>query len=273
MNRPSLSQTLLALITLLFWMQQALAKDLEVDVELVLAVDVSLSMDSFEQKMQLGGYVEAFRDPQVLSAIETGPHKRIAVIFVEWGGVEFQNIKVPWSLIDSDQAALKFADRLGRKRLTALPYTSISAAALFSAHLFDTNGFTGTRRVIDISGDGPNNQGVFVTAARDTVVEKGITINGLPVMLRAGVAPGFFDLKNLDVYYEDCVIGGPGAFIVPVQDEKNFASAIRRKLIREISGAPARLFHAQAPESWRVPPRIDCQIGEKLWNEWLGYQE
>lgn len=271
MFRSSLTQTLLALLVMLCWLRPAAAKNTEVDAELVLAVDVSLSMDSYEQQMQLQGYMEAFRDPQVLRAIETGPHRQIAVIFVEWGGVGFQNIKVPWTLIDGEESAKKFVDLLGRRRLTALPYTSISMAALFSATLFEKNGFSGTRRVIDISGDGPNNQGVFVTAARDAVVEKGITINGLPVMLRVGVAPGFFDLENLDVYYQDCVIGGPGAFIVPVYDTKNFASAIRRKLIREISGARPRVFRAQAP--WRPPPRIDCQIGERLWNEWLGYQE
>jgi len=271
MLRLSLTRTLLALFMTLCFVQPSAANDTQVDVELVLAVDVSLSMDSYEQQMQLQGYVEAFGDRQVLRAIETGPHKKIAVIFVEWGGVEFQNIKVPWTLVDGEKSAQKFAELLGQRRLTALPLTSISTAALFSAALFEKNGFAGTRQVIDISGDGPNNQGVFVTSARDAVVERGITINGLPVMLRVGVAPGFFDLEKLDVYYEDCVIGGPGAFIVPVHDEKNFASAIRRKLIREISGAPARVLHAQFP--WRAPPRIDCQIGEKLWNEWLGYQD
>lgn len=271
MFRSFLTQTLLALLVLLCWVRPVAASDVEVDMELVLAVDVSLSMDSYEQQMQLQGYVEAFRDPQVLRAIETGPHKKIVVIFVEWGGVAFQNIKVDWTLIEGQESARKFADLLGQKRLTALPLTSISTAALFSAALFEKNGYSGSRQVIDISGDGPNNQGVVVTAARDAVVERGITINGLPVMLRVGVAPGFFDLENLDVYYEDCVIGGPGAFIVPVHDEKNFASAIRRKLIREISGAPPRVMRAQAP--WRAPPRIDCQIGEKLWDEWLGYQD
>lgn len=247
------------------------AEDTKVDLELVLAVDVSLSMDSYEQKMQLQGYVDAFQDEEILRAIERGPRKRIAVIFVEWGGAEFQNIKVPWTLIDDAESARAFARALGQRRLTALPLTSISTALLYSSNLFDGNGYESERQVIDVSGDGPNNQGLVVTAARDAVVERGITINGLPVMLRVGQAPGFFDLKNLDVYYEDCVIGGPGAFIVPVHEEKNFASAIRRKLIREISGAPARLFRARAP--WSAPPRIDCKIGEKLWNQWLGYQD
>lgn len=249
----------------------AASQDIEVDVELVLAVDVSLSMDTFEQQMQLQGYVDAFRDPEIIRAIEQGPHKKIAVIFVEWGGVEFQNIKVPWTLIDGEAAAVEFAKALGQRRLTALPLTSISSAILFSATLFDANGFTGTRQVIDVSGDGPNNHGLVVTEARDAVVERDITINGLPVMLRAGQAPGFFDLEDLDVYYEDCVIGGAGSFIVPVHEEKNFGNAIRRKLIREISGAPARIFRAQA--AWRPPPRVDCLIGEKLWNEWLGYRD
>ncbi|MDA7948807.1 MAG: DUF1194 domain-containing protein [Hyphomicrobiaceae bacterium] len=250
----------------------ALADDVEVDLELVLAVDVSLSMDSFEQKMQLQGYVDAFRDPTVLRAIETGLHKKIAVVFVEWGGMEFQSVKVPWTLIDGEASAEKFAELLGRRRLTALPLTSISTAILFSAALFEDNGFKGDRRVIDVSGDGPNNQGVIVTRARDVVVKRGITVNGLPVMLRVGQAPGFFDLEKLDIYYEDCVIGGPGAFIVPVHEEKNFANAIRRKLIREISGAPAKIMRVQAAP-WKAPPRIDCLIGEKLWNEWLGYQD
>lgn len=267
-------RTLLAAVAVcaLLWRSApAKSADIPVDVELVLAVDVSLSMDTFEQKMQLQGYVAAMHDRQVLRAIETGPHKRIAVIFVEWGGEKFQNIKVPWTLIDGKAAAVSFAKALASHRLTALPRTSISSAALFSAALFEENGFNGTRRVIDISGDGPNNQGVFVHHARDAVVSRGITINGLPVMLRAGQAPGFFDLDNLDVYYQDCVIGGPGAFIVRVRDEKNFASAIRRKLILEVSGGVPRIIRAQA--IWPQPPRIDCRIGEKLWDEWLGYQD
>lgn len=270
---PSL-RTLLAAVAagvLLWWSAPAKSADTAVDLELVLAVDVSFSMDSFEQQMQLQGYVAALRDPQVLRAIQTGPYKRIAVIFVEWGGENFQNIKVPWTLIDGKEAAYRFSERLARRRLTALPRTSISAVALYSAALFEANGFSGTRRVIDISGDGPNNQGVFVQLARDAVAARGITINGLPVMLRAGQAPGFFDLDNLDVYYQDCVIGGPGAFIVRVRDERNFARAIRRKLILEVSGGQPRIFRAQA--AWRPPSRIDCRIGEKLWDEWLGYQD
>jgi hypothetical protein len=261
----------LAVYALFWWPAPAKAADILVDLELVLAVDVSLSMDRFEQKLQLQGYVAAMQNPQVLRAIETGLHKRIAVIFVEWGGENYQNIKVPWTLIDGKVAAVRFSEELARNKLTALPRTSISSGALFSAALFEKNGFNGTRRVIDISGDGPNNQGVFVHHARDAVISSGITINGLPVMLRAGQEPGFFDLTNLDVYYEDCVIGGPGAFIVRVRDEKNFASAIRRKLILEVSGGAPRIIRAQA--IWRQPPRIDCRIGEKLWDEWLGYQD
>lgn len=265
-------RNLLVALCAIAWLPvSAWAADVKVDLELVLAVDVSLSMDSYEQAMQLQGYVDAFRDPEIIRAIERGPRKMIAVIFVEWGGVEFQNIKVPWTLIDDAASADAFAEALGQRRLNALPLTSISTALLFSSNLFAANGFESERQVIDVSGDGPNNQGLLVTDARDVVVEQGITINGLPVMLKAGRAPGFFDLANLDAYYEDCVIGGPGAFIVPVHEEKNFASAIRRKLIREISGGPARIIHAQA--AWRAPSRVDCKIGEKLWNEWLGHQD
>ncbi|MEM8743283.1 MAG: DUF1194 domain-containing protein [Pseudomonadota bacterium] len=272
MMRLSFLHALIVAFLLVVSVRAATANEVEVDLELVLAVDVSLSMYSFEQELQLQGYVDAFRDPEVLKAIDTGLHKKIAVVFVEWGGMEFQSVKVPWTLIDSVEAAERFADLLGSRRLTALPLTSISTAMLYSAALFDDNGFKGERRVIDVSGDGPNNQGIVVTKARDAVVKRGITINGLPVMLRVGQAPGFFDLEKLDVYYEDCVIGGPGAFIVPVLEEKSFASAIRRKLIREISGAPATVMRAQAAP-WKAPPRIDCLIGEKLWNEWLGYQD
>ncbi len=272
MKRLHLVHLVVVVFALVFGARAVPAADVEVDLELVLAVDVSLSMDSFEQRLQLQGYVDAFRDPEVLRAIDTGEHKKIAVIFVEWGGMEFQNVKVPWTLVDGVESANKFAELLSRRRLTALPLTSISTALLFSAALFEDNGFKGTRRVIDVSGDGPNNQGIVVTKARDEVARRGITINGLPVMLRVGQAPGFFDLEKLDVYYEDCVIGGPGAFIVPVHEEKNFARAIRRKLIREISGTPPRVIRAQAAP-WKAPPRIDCLIGEKLWNEWLGYQD
>lgn len=242
------------------------ADDTVVDLELVLAVDVSFSMDADEQRLQLEGYVNAFRDQEVIDAIRSGLHRRIAVIFVEWGGVGFQRVKVPWTLIDGADAAHAFAARLADQPLAFLPRTSISDAIIQAIPLFAQNKFKGLRRVIDVSGDGPNNQGGAVTLARNAAVAEGITVNGLPVLLRPGEPAGFFDLENLDVYYEDCVIGGPGSFIVPVRNRTNFAEAIRRKLILEMAGLQPRLMAAQLA---RRAPRVDCLIGEKLWERWL----
>lgn len=262
--------TIVAIMCLALGGGGARSDDLPVDLELVLAVDTSFSMDYEEQKLQLDGYVQAFRHPEVIHALRSGLHRRIAVVFVEWGGTTFQRIKVPWTLVDSEQSADAFADALSKKDLVSMPRTSISDAIAFSATLFAGNGFKGLRRVIDISGDGPNNQGVAVVDARDAAVARGVTINGLPVLLKPGEPAGFFDLENLDVYYEDCVIGGMGAFIVPVHSRKNFAEAIRRKLVLEMAGSHPQILKAQfGPRA----PRIDCLIGEKLWDQWLGSQD
>ncbi len=262
--------TIAALICLVFVAERAHGGGVQVDLELVLAVDTSFSMDYDEQRLQLDGYVQAFRHPEIIAAIHSGLNRRIAVIFVEWGGTSFQRIKVPWTLIDSEDSANAFADILARDELVSLPRTSLSGAITFAGGLFDGNGFEGLRRVIDVSGDGPNNQGRAVTKARDAVVADGVTINGLPVLLKPGEPAGFFDLEKLDVYYEDCVIGGVGSFIVPVRNRANFAEAIRRKLILEMAGLQPRLLAAKfAPRR----PRIDCLIGEKLWDQWLGSQE
>lgn len=244
----------------------ARADDMPVDLELVLAVDVSFSMDADEQRLQLEGYVNAFRHGEVIAAIRSGLHRRIAVIFVEWGGVGFQQIKVPWTLIDGSEASYAFADRLAKQPLSYLPRTSIADAIIQTIPLFNSNKYNGLRHIIDVSGDGPNNQGSAVTHARNEAVARGITINGLPVLLKPGEAAGFFDLENLDVYYEDCVIGGAGSFIVPVRNRANFAEAIRRKLILEMAGLRPRVMRAQFAT---LPPRIDCLIGEKLWERWL----
>lgn len=242
------------------------AADLPVDLELVLAVDVSFSMDEDEQRLQLEGYVNAFRHADVIAAIGSGLHRRIAVVFVEWGGVGFQRVKVPWTLIDGPDASHAFASNLARRPLTFMPRTSIADAISEAIPLFNNNNFNGLRRVIDVSGDGPNNQGGAVTLARDAAVARGITINGLPVLLKPGEPAGFFDLENLDIYYEDCVIGGTGSFIVPVRNRANFTEAIRRKLILEMAGLQPRVMRAQFG---RRAPRIDCLIGEKLWDKWL----
>lgn len=244
----------------------AVAEDMAVDVELVLAVDVSLSMDREEQKLQREGYVAAFRHPEVLAAIRAGQYQRVAVTYFEWAGERIQRPVIGWRLIDGAASAEAFAAELEKMDISGAHRTSISAALDYAGRQFGGNGFAGLKQVVDISGDGPNNMGLPVETVRDRLVQQGIVINGLPIVLKPGSALGFYDIKNLQYYYEDCVIGGLGAFLITVRDEKEFTDAIRRKLVQELA-APAflpRLIRAQF-----TPPRTksDCMIGEKLWNE------
>lgn len=241
----------------------------EVDLELVIAVDVSLSMDLDEQRVQRDGYVAAFRHPEIHKAIVGGPLGRIAVTYVEWAGIATQNVVIPWRLIDSPAAADAFALDLSRQPISRHRMTSITGAIQIGARLIEQNTFRGTRRVIDISGDGPNNSGGPVEQARDEAVDKGITINGLPILLKSSTPSGFFDIRLLDKYYTDCVIGGVGAFMIPVTDEKEFPIAIRKKLLLEISGITAvpRLIRAQAGNG--ADEKTDCLIGEKMWLRYM----
>jgi len=237
-----------------------------VDVELVLAVDVSFSMDPDEQTLQREGYREALASPEFLSALRQGTHGKIAVTYVEWAGERDQRVILPWRLIDGAAAAQAVADEIGRIPMRRAYRTSISGALLFSAPLFEESGYRGLRRVIDVSGDGTNNQGQLVTIARDEIVSKGITINGLPIMLKRAM-PGSIDIDDLDIYYEDCVIGGPGAFVVPTRERERFKDAIRTKLVLEVAGRTpeARLMPAAASA-----PRISCTIGERMWQQRYG---
>ena len=237
-----------------------------VDLELVIAVDVSLSMDLDEQRLQRDGYIMAFRDPEVHKAITSGPNGRIVVTYMEWAGPPTQQVVMPWTVIDGAQAARAFADRLEAIPISRARMTSISAALQYSGRLFESSGAKGIRRVIDVSGDGPNNAGVPVVPVRDELVAKGIVINGLPIMLK--LAQGFFDLAELDLYYADCVIGGTGSFMIPIRERREFQTATRRKLLLEIAGyqPPARLVRVQAG-----PPaeRFDCLVGEKQWRDYM----
>lgn len=225
----------------------------EVDVELALAVDISRSMDIEELAIQRDGYVAALRDPEVIRAIQGGMLGRIAVLYFEWAGPGRRGVVVGWTLIDGPDSAEAFAEEVAVGPITAAVGTSISGAIDFAADAFDRNGFEGLRRVIDISGDGPNNAGRPAPDARDDAVARGIVINGLPVMMKARDGP--FSLRELDVYYEDCVIGGPLSFVLPIEAADRFAETIRRKLILEIAGlspapaarpAPARRAAAAA---------------------------
>jgi hypothetical protein len=230
----------------------------EVDLELVLAVDVSRSMDFDELDVQRNGYVAAFRHPEVLDAIRSGPLGRIAVTYVEWAGPQSQATVVPWTLIDGEEPAQSFAARLLETTRGRYMWTSISAGLLYSAAAFSNNEFTSARQIIDVSGDGPNNRGLPLEPVRASVTAAGITINGLPLVMKRF---GPYSIPNLDIYYQDCVIGGPGAFLIPVHDMSQFALAVRRKLLLEIVGLPAAVVTAS--ETMPVP-RIDCLIGEKL---------
>lgn len=248
------------------WTDRAAAQT-TVDLVLVIAVDVSLSMDMEEQQLQRDGYVAAFRDPELHRAIaSSGPHGRIAVTYVEWAGPASQAVVIPWTLIDSPAAARAFADRLAAQPITRERLTSISAALHFAQALLKSSGFSAPRRVVDISGDGPNNSGGPVLDARDELIAKGIVINGLPIMLKAG-APTFFDLSNLDVYYAACVIGGMGAFMVPVTEIAELKAAIRRKLLLEIAWAAPPLRPLRAQADGQEP--YDCLVGERQWRWYL----
>lgn len=234
----------------------------KVDLELVLAVDVSLSMDLDEQRLQREGYVAAFRDAEIHKAITSGPHARIAVTYIEWAGPTSQAVILPWTILDSPTAAEAFASKLEQAPISRARFTSISAALSFSRDLFASSGAAGIRRVIDVSGDGPNNAGFPVQPIRDEVVAAGIIINGLPIMLKAPTS-SMFDIPDLDQYYASCVIGGTGSFLVPVRDLAEFKLAIRRKLLLEISGLmpQARIIPVQNTQD----DGADCLAGEKLW--------
>ncbi len=240
-----------------------------VDLELVLAVDVSLSMDMDEQRLQRDGYIAAFRDVEVWNAIAAGANGRIAVTYVEWAGQVNQQTVLPWTLIDSPAAAQAFSDRLEAAPISRARMTSISGALTFSGRQLESNPYKGTRRVVDISGDGPNNSGPPVQEARDELVSIGIVINGLPILLKRDQPSGFFDINNLDGYYTNCVIGGAGAFMIPVRERSEFRSATRRKLILEISDLvpeqSARLIPAQASAG----EPSDCMIGERMWRLYM----
>jgi hypothetical protein len=225
----------------------------EVDLALVLAVDVSRSMDPDEQELQRQGFVEAFRSPVVHEAVRTGVLGRIMLTYMEWSSDTYQHVIVPWTVIEGAVGANEFAERLSRAPMARISRTSISGAIDTGVKLLGETGIEPLRKVIDISGDGPNSSGRTVTLARDEAVAQGITINGLPIMLKRPT--GFGDMEHLDRYYRDCVIGGPGAFLVPVRDRAQFANAIRTKILREIAGLEdvSKERIQLASENGRVP--------------------
>jgi hypothetical protein len=237
-----------------------------VDVELVLGVDVSYSMDPEEQALQREGYEQALTSKEFMSALREGMYAKVAVTYFEWAGTYDQRIIMPWRLIEDPESADAVASEIARAPYRRASRTSISGALRFAKPLFDNSGYHGVRRVIDISGDGANNQGPPVAPTRDDVVASGITINGLPIMLKRP-RWSMMDIGNLDVYYEDCVTGGPGAFVIPIRAREKFKEAIRHKLVQEIAGvvAKVKVFKTAADK-----PRVDCLVGEKMWQQRWG---
>jgi hypothetical protein len=198
-----------------------------VDLQLVLAVDASGSVDQRRFELQRQGYVAAFRDPRLLQAIQSGATQAIAVTMVQWTGPELQIQVLPWTLINDATTAQAFAAAIAATpRQLFSGGTSISGVIDYAVSLLPQSQFQGTRRVIDISGDGVNNRGRPAASARDDAVRVGITINGLPIL---ALDPA------LDRYFSDQVIGGPGAFAIAAESYETFADAILKKLIREMA--------------------------------------
>lgn len=228
----------------------------EVDAEIVLAVDVSRSMDLNEIAVQRDGYTAALRHPDLIRAVTAGRLGRVAIAYFEWSGQAQDGALIPWRIIDTPEAAAAMADEIEGTPIQRSRGTSIARALLFATVLIEDGAVRGARRIVDVSGDGANNVGPPVTGARDETLARGITINGLPIMASPGTMP------DLDLYYQDCVIGGEGAFVMVARSGEELAATIRRKLILEISGlAPGpRLVPAEfAP--------VDCLIGEKAYRQ------
>jgi hypothetical protein len=246
MNR--LARTLLTVLALAVSGQVATvtARAEPVDLLLVLAADVSRSVDHQKFMLQREGYAAAVSDPQVLDAIRSGPHGKVALLFVEWSGFGAQKVVIDWTPIDGPAAARRFGDQLVEAPRSFADRTSISGGIDFSVEQLKRAPFESTRRTIDVSGDGTNNAGRDVRIARDETVAKGITINGL-VILSERQVPWNPEHTNppggLEKYYRENVIGGPGAFVVVAEGFQSFGRAIIKKMIAEIALlAPSRFI-------------------------------
>jgi hypothetical protein len=248
----------------------------QVDVALVIATDVSYSVDEDEARFQREGAIAAFRNADVVKAIQSGSLGRIAVAYLDFSSYQSNKVLVGWTVIHDKASADAFADALAAKPRTLGVQTSISSGLELAQSLLETSGYTATKRVIDVSGDGPNNEGHLVDKVRDEILAKGIVINGLPIMTPADQFDVYY-LPDLDKYYAGCVIGGPGAFIQVAHGFEDLARALRRKLILEISDAGGRenklLVKVAAatphPGSQRTPaPHVvyekGCDIGERM---------
>jgi hypothetical protein len=214
-----------------------------VDAAIVLAADVSRSIDDEEFALERRGYGDALRSQQLLDAISTGPHGAIALSYVEWAGDGEERVVVDWAVIRNQNDARAFVAAMNAAPRSFIGRTAIGAAIDFSFALFAESAIETSRRVIDVSGDGTSNQGRLVTEARDAAVGTGAVINGLAIFNRkAAAAGGYLAMHTnppggLAQYYRENVIGGPGAFVVQIDDFTTFGDAMMRKLVDEISDA------------------------------------
>ncbi len=240
-----------------------------VDVELVLAIDVSGSVDWQEAELQRDGYIQVIKSPEFVKVIQTGFLGKIAVTYIEWAGDGYQTEVVDWTVIKDQATAEAFAKKLKAAPIDTGPWTSISDVIKYVVPKFFNNSYQGTRRILDISGDGPNNTGTLVTKARDAAVKRGITINGLPIINDRLQPSGRHQIADLDKYYAACVIGGPGAFLVVAHSFKDFARAIRRKMIFEIAGIKSDNWRAKSKRSQSLMKNVSllyppgCDVGER----------
>jgi hypothetical protein len=246
------------------------AEQMPVDLELLLAVDISGSIDADEARLQREGYARALIDKDVLKAIRGGIHGKIAIAYFDWSDAYLQNQIMDWTLVQDEASARRVAQHLLDAQTRTARRTSITGAINHAIPRFGAGAYKGLRRVLDVSGDGPNNDGGPIDIARDKAVSSGIVINGLVILNGKQNTWGFPQLEDLDRYYEGCVIGGPGSFVVVAEGFDTFHEAVRRKLILEIATAPA------VPPAWqRIGPSVyqkaqsgyrypkGCDVGER----------
>jgi hypothetical protein len=230
-----------------------------VDLALVIAVDVSTSINDQEQRVQREGYISALLSPEVMRAIKSGRRGKIALTYLEWARPEYQRVLVPWTVIETPADASAAAKLIRAQPTLPEGGTSISAAQLAAARLLRDSGLRSDRQVVDVSGDGPNNAGPPVERSRAALIARGVTINGLVISISGGQPSDMiesFPLGYLVSYYKHCVIGGPNAFVIAVGDTRDFERAVRKKFVAEIAGPPAAIL--LAGEDARAHDLFDC---------------
>jgi hypothetical protein len=221
----------------------------QVDLLLALAMDVSRSMEQPKFLLQREGYAAAISNPQVLNAIKSGPHQKIALCFIDWSGPGQQQLVIDWSVLDGVASARRFGGQIAEASRSFYDSTSIGGGIGFAATQIARAPFEAERHAIDVSGDGTNNSGRDVQFARDQAVANGIVINGIVILTdieKSRNPPHTNPPGGIEKYYRDNVIGGPGAFVMVAEDYSSFGRAMVKKLIAEIAAAPARRHTAAA---------------------------